>query len=80
MQLNVDASWDRGTVLVTFLGRNHEGKVLGLRYDNSKCSLVEILVIQKACLISNKFHRKETQIENDHKVVVEVLLGIANCP
>ena len=61
------------------LGRNYNEEVLGLWFDNLDYSLalaIELLAIQKACLVSNNFIDKDIQEESDYKVVVEVLLEI----
>ena len=33
---NIDAFWDHGKASMAVFGRNHDGEVLGLWYDNSE--------------------------------------------
>ena len=58
VKLILDAAGIQGKASIVILGRNREGEVLGLWYDNLECTStwpVEFLAIKKAYMVSTNF-------------------------
>ena len=53
IKFNVDVAWNQGKASIVVLGRNHDGEVINLWYDNLECAFalaIDFLQLKKFVL------------------------------